>query len=99
MSYPYAEASLLHVYGALHAQEGEPEPAREWWEAALAIFRRLGARKDAEQVEQAITALPNAPHGVASLHSGAVLGPRHELEAAAPACPHLSRPERQAWAL
>jgi len=57
MPYPYAEAHLLHVYGAMHAQRGEPEPARERLEAALAIFRRLGARKDAERVEQALADL------------------------------------------
>jgi hypothetical protein len=43
--------------GAMHVQKGEPEPARERLEAALAIFRRLGARKDAEWVEQAIADL------------------------------------------
>jgi transposase len=48
MPYPYAEARLLHVYGLMHAQKGGPEPARERLEAALALFRRLGARKDAD---------------------------------------------------
>jgi tetratricopeptide (TPR) repeat protein len=57
MPYPYAEGRLLHVYGELHAQKGEPEPALERLEAALAIFGRLGARKDAERAEQAIVAL------------------------------------------
>jgi hypothetical protein len=33
----------------MHAQKGEPEPARERLEAVLAIVRRLGTRKDAEQ--------------------------------------------------
>ena len=55
---PYAEARLLHVYGQTHAQKGEPGPARARLEAALAIFRRLGARKDAERVEQDLAALP-----------------------------------------
>ncbi|HZS92214.1 MAG TPA: AAA family ATPase [Chloroflexota bacterium] len=54
MPYPYAEARLLHVYGQMHVQTGETEPARERMEAALVIFRRLGARKDIERVEQAI---------------------------------------------
>jgi tetratricopeptide (TPR) repeat protein len=58
MPYPYAEGRLLHAYGEMHAQKGEPEPARERLEAALAIFRRLGARKDAERTEGALTALP-----------------------------------------
>jgi transposase len=57
MPYPYAEARLLHVYGLMHAQKGEPERARERLEAALAIFRRLGARKDAERMEQALAKL------------------------------------------
>jgi tetratricopeptide (TPR) repeat protein/transcriptional regulator with XRE-family HTH domain len=57
MPYPYAEARLLHVYGELHLQRGEPQQARERLDAALAIFRRLGARKDAERVEQALAML------------------------------------------
>ena len=57
MPCPYAEARLLHVYGQMHAQKGELGPARERLQAALAIFRRLGARKDAERAEQAIGAL------------------------------------------
>jgi tetratricopeptide (TPR) repeat protein len=57
MPYPYAEARLLHVYGQMHARKGEPEPARVRLEAALAIFERLGARKDTERVEQAIADL------------------------------------------
>ena len=57
MPYPYAEGRLLHVYSEMHAQKGEPEPARERLEAALAIFRRLGARKDAERTEQALADL------------------------------------------
>jgi tetratricopeptide (TPR) repeat protein/transcriptional regulator with XRE-family HTH domain len=51
LPYPYGEARLLHVYGQMHAQKGEPGPARERLEDALAIFRRLGARKDAERAE------------------------------------------------
>jgi tetratricopeptide (TPR) repeat protein len=57
MPYPYAEARLLHGYGGMHVQKGEPEPARERLEAALAIFRRLGARKDAERAEQTLASL------------------------------------------
>jgi hypothetical protein len=48
------------VYGELHLQRGEPHLARERLEAAQAIFRRLGARKDAERVEQALADLPQA---------------------------------------
>ena len=56
MPYPYGEARLLHVYGAMHAQKGEQEPARQRLEAAVAIFQRLGACKDAERTERALTA-------------------------------------------
>jgi hypothetical protein len=56
MPYPYAEARLLQVYGALHAQTGEPA-ARACLEAARAIFARLGARTDTERVERAVVAL------------------------------------------
>jgi hypothetical protein len=41
----------------MHVAKGEPGPARQRLEAALAIFRRLGARKDAERVEGTLTAL------------------------------------------
>jgi predicted ATPase/DNA-binding XRE family transcriptional regulator len=44
MPYPYAEAKALYVYGALYAERGEFEPARERLEAALAICGRLGER-------------------------------------------------------
>jgi tetratricopeptide (TPR) repeat protein len=57
MPYPYAEARFLHVYGEVYLQKGEPAPARERLEAALAIFRRLGARKDIERVEQDLATL------------------------------------------
>jgi tetratricopeptide (TPR) repeat protein len=58
LPYPYAEAHLLSVYAEMHTQKGERDAARERLEAALAIFRRLGARKDAERVEQDLAALP-----------------------------------------
>ena len=45
------KSRLLHVYVEIHAQKGEPIAARERLEAALAIFERLGARKDVERVE------------------------------------------------
>jgi tetratricopeptide (TPR) repeat protein/transcriptional regulator with XRE-family HTH domain len=57
MPYPYMEARTLQVYGDLHRQKSEPEPAREKLEAALAIFRRLDARKDSEQVERTLMRL------------------------------------------
>ena len=45
----------------MHTQKGEPELARERLEVARAILRRLGARKDAERVEQALSTLQSAP--------------------------------------
>jgi tetratricopeptide (TPR) repeat protein len=56
MPYPYAEARLLHLSGRLRTQAGNPVTARERLATALAIFRRLGARKDIEQVERDLAA-------------------------------------------
>jgi hypothetical protein len=58
MSYPYAEARFLQAQGSLLAEQGQLRLGREQWEAALAIFQRLGARKDAERLEREIAALP-----------------------------------------
>jgi tetratricopeptide (TPR) repeat protein/transcriptional regulator with XRE-family HTH domain len=55
--YPYAEGRLLQVDAEVHLGQGAVSPARERWEAALAIFRRLGARKDSERVEQELATL------------------------------------------
>jgi adenylate cyclase len=52
MPYPYGEARILVQMAALHKQRAGPEPARERLEEALALFRRLGARKDVEQTEE-----------------------------------------------
>jgi tetratricopeptide (TPR) repeat protein len=60
MPYPHGEGRLLHVYGLLHALKGEPAQAREWLDAALAIFTRLGARKDVEWAERDLAALAYA---------------------------------------
>jgi hypothetical protein len=57
MPYPYAEARILREYGMLHLREREPREARKWLSAALGIFGRLGAKKDAERSEQALWAL------------------------------------------
>jgi tetratricopeptide (TPR) repeat protein len=54
LPYPYAEARLLYAHAEMHAQKGERDAALERLEAALAIFQRLGARKDAERVEQTL---------------------------------------------
>ena len=52
IGYPYGEARLLLVYGELRTRTSLVEPARERLEAALAIFQRLGARKDVERTER-----------------------------------------------
>jgi tetratricopeptide (TPR) repeat protein len=54
---PYEEAQTLYLYGLLHLQQGETQPARERLEAALAILHRLGERLYAEQVERALARL------------------------------------------
>ena len=55
MPYPHGEGRLLDVYGRLHLVHGDAAAARERLEAALAIFHRLGARKDAEHAEHLLT--------------------------------------------
>jgi tetratricopeptide (TPR) repeat protein len=57
MPYPHGEGRLLEVYGQLHLSRGESAAARERLEAALNIFRRLGACKDAELTEQLLATL------------------------------------------
>jgi tetratricopeptide (TPR) repeat protein len=57
MPYPYAEARFLRLYGVLHLRQNEPGGATDRLDTALAIFRRLGARWDAERVEEALTVL------------------------------------------
>jgi tetratricopeptide (TPR) repeat protein/transcriptional regulator with XRE-family HTH domain len=58
MPYPYAEGRLLHLAGLLHSQRGEPDQARADLQAALAIFRGLGARADIERAEEDCAAVP-----------------------------------------
>ena len=60
MPYPYAEAKLSCEYGMLHLREKEPAKARERLLAALEIFGRLGAKKDAEQTRRALQELGRA---------------------------------------
>jgi tetratricopeptide (TPR) repeat protein len=57
MPYPFAEGRLLHTYGQMHADKAEPQVARARLEAAGAIFRRLGARKDVERTEHLLATL------------------------------------------
>jgi tetratricopeptide (TPR) repeat protein/transcriptional regulator with XRE-family HTH domain len=99
MPCPYAEGRLLRVYGEMHVQKGELEPAHERLGAALAIFRRLGARHDAEQVEQAIPSPQSMPPRAAALQPTMCPCEGHGLMAGSPADKRLSRTERQEWAL
>jgi uncharacterized protein HemY len=57
MPYPYAVALLLHLYGDLHIEKGEPELARERLQMALLLFRQLGARRDIRQARLALESL------------------------------------------
>lgn len=52
--YPFGEARLLHVSSELYTQSNPPELAREPLAAALAIFRRLGARWDVGRAEHTL---------------------------------------------
>jgi len=63
MPYPYAEARALETHGMMATRkitqrvsgfEGEPEHGRQRLEQALAIYRRLGAKKDVERTEQVL---------------------------------------------
>jgi transposase len=61
MPYPYAEARLLRLDAEVHAHRGEQAAARERLAAAGAIFVRLGARRDAAAVDQALAGLSQNP--------------------------------------
>jgi adenylate cyclase len=54
MPFPYLEARLLHAAARLRLALSEPEGAQERLERAGAIFRRLGARLDAERTDQSL---------------------------------------------
>jgi tetratricopeptide (TPR) repeat protein len=71
MHYPYAEARVLYVLGLLQTSQNRPagappglREAQEQIEAALSIFRRLGARKDLEEAEQALRAIHKQPQRI-----------------------------------
>ncbi|HLV97387.1 MAG TPA: tetratricopeptide repeat protein [Ktedonobacterales bacterium] len=53
MPAPYAEAKALYVSGRLYQAQGQPDQARQRWEAALVICARLGERLYAERIEAA----------------------------------------------
>jgi class 3 adenylate cyclase/tetratricopeptide (TPR) repeat protein len=52
MPNPFTAARILVELGLLDRREGKEDRAKEHWEEALTIFRRLGARKDIERTEQ-----------------------------------------------
>jgi transcriptional regulator with XRE-family HTH domain/tetratricopeptide (TPR) repeat protein len=56
-SYAWGEARVLDVYGLLHIRQGESEPARERLQAALTIYRRLGAQRDVVRLERDLAGL------------------------------------------
>ncbi|HLJ81129.1 MAG TPA: hypothetical protein VKT52_06585 [Ktedonobacterales bacterium] len=58
MPYPYAEAKALSVYGTLESVRGKHAKARERYEQALEICRRLGERQYAQRVEALLAELP-----------------------------------------
>jgi tetratricopeptide (TPR) repeat protein len=64
MPYPYAEARALEAHGMMAIRKVtqrvpgfEGEQGRQRLEQALAIYRRLGAKKDIERTEQALKCL------------------------------------------
>jgi tetratricopeptide (TPR) repeat protein len=57
MLYPRLEGRLLTLYGQMHIEKRELRLARELLEDALAVFRRLGAKKDVERTEQVLEKL------------------------------------------
>jgi tetratricopeptide (TPR) repeat protein len=61
MPFPYDEARVLDVYGQLHYAKGEPEAARELFEAALCICDRLGEGLYRPHIERALAKLSHAP--------------------------------------
>jgi len=58
LPYPYAEARLLFEEGEMRLRRGEVESGRDRLTEALAIFRRLGARREIERTEQELQITP-----------------------------------------
>jgi tetratricopeptide (TPR) repeat protein len=54
MPYPYAEAKALSTYGDLLVARGQPAPAHDRYEAALAILRPLGEVPYTQRIERAL---------------------------------------------
>lgn len=60
MAYPYARLKAHHVYGDLFAASHASEQAREHYEQALALCRRLGEAHYRPQIERAYAHLSGA---------------------------------------
>jgi tetratricopeptide (TPR) repeat protein len=56
LTYPYEEARILFQIGSLSGQKHDADGESTSYKEALTIFQRLGARKDIERTEQALTA-------------------------------------------
>ena len=62
MAFPYAEARIRRERAQLHALKGEPDETERQLRQALAIFQRLGAKKNVERTDQGLAEL--------TLHAG-----------------------------
>lgn len=60
MAYPYAEAKARFIYGQLHAANGAQASARDQYEKALALCRRLGEKLYQAHIERALAQLSDA---------------------------------------
>ncbi|HEX8918946.1 MAG TPA: tetratricopeptide repeat protein, partial [Chloroflexota bacterium] len=60
LPYPYGEARARYDWGLVRLRHERPEEAADQLEQALAIFRRLGARRDAERAHQDLESLEHA---------------------------------------
>lgn len=61
MAFSSAEALALHRWGMLESRGGNEDPARARLEQSRAIYHRLGARKDVEQIDQSLDTLLPPP--------------------------------------
>lgn len=64
MPYPYAQARALTGLGKMFLAGGQPDQACQQLAEALAIFRRLGAKRDIQQVEGMLATVPQARHSI-----------------------------------
>jgi hypothetical protein len=59
MPHPFNEALARYEWGCMLAEAGDPMGAREQLDAALTLFRGLGARPFVERSERAVADLPD----------------------------------------